>query len=98
MHLFYENLVKNLCDHYHGKFFDKRNLQAQASHDPVCRSKFKANKKFIQTDDPHCIFPSTSEKIGKDMDPLLESMPAQFVEPIHSIASNCLHYKTLEWK
>ena len=83
MHLFWENILILLFNHWRGRFFSQNNSKA---------------KKFVQTDDVYNIKPSLWDQIGNGMQSSAPDFPAAWGESLRNLTKHCHEFKASEWR
>ena len=83
MHLFWENVLILLFNHWRGRFFSRKDSKA---------------KKFIQTDDAYNIKPSFWDQIGDGMESSAPDFPAVWGDSLRHFSKHCHEFKASEWR
>ncbi|KAH0604134.1 uncharacterized protein H6S33_007165 [Morchella sextelata] len=101
MHLWWENIIPDLVEHWRGKFFSDiatAQIHAAGQDDQDSAPAKPSMKKFHKTRDLYNIPPDIWEDIGRDMLASAPSFPALFGDPIRDFTEHCHHFKAAEWK
>ena len=83
MHLFWENVIILLFNHWRGRFFNRRDSKA---------------RKFKKTDDIYNIDPSNWSLIGEGMERSKEDFPTAWGDALRNLAKHCHEFKAAEWR
>jgi hypothetical protein len=83
MHLFWENIIPLLFNHWRGRF-----STARASH----------AKKFEETNDSFNIKPNVWEKIGQGMEDSKSGFPTPWGDAFRHLGKHCHEFKAAEWR
>lgn len=98
MHLFFQNLIPLLFDHFRGKFFKSDKTEASHTAPETQANIPPASARFVQTDDPYCVPPPEWTRLGKDMRASASSVPADFGAQVRDISENFATFKAVEWQ
>ena len=83
MHLFWENIIILLFNHWRGRFFSRNDSKA---------------KKFVQTEDLYNIKPTLWDQIGNGMQSSAADIPAIWGESPRHFSKHCHEFKASEWR
>lgn len=111
MHLYWENVVPMMFDHWRGRFFNtKQHPAAGGGHDGAAvdsgdvSKKYKSKKgarsepKFAETDKEYNINKRKWEEISLNILNSRATVPVLFGEVGRSLVAHCQHYKAMEWQ
>ena len=83
MHLFWENVIILLFNHWRGRFFNQRDSKA---------------RKFEKTDDIYNIDPGLWSCIGDGMESSKGVFPTAWGDALRNFAKHCHEFKAAEWR
>ena len=83
MHLFWENVIILLFNHWRGRFFNRKDSKAH---------------KFEKTSDSYNIDPGVWSRIGEGMEGSKGNFPTAWGDALRNLAKHCHEFKAAEWR
>ena len=83
MHLFWENIIILLFNHWRGRFFNRRDSKA---------------RKFEKTNDSYNVDPSLWNRIGDGMESSKGDFPTAWGDALRNLSKHCHEFKAAEWR
>lgn len=99
MHLFYENVVQTMFEHYSGRYFVLSPAQKRNVRVPKWKKREDRNETFLKkNDEPYNIDPKDWKRMGKDTALSNVTFPDQFGEEIVNLTDTFRRMKAANWR